>query len=334
MNVLIIGKPQIDVTLIIDEYPSEGTTNLVKEREIIPGGISLYVAIMLANWGVKVAYTGVIGGEEEGLKVKSILENNRLESKYIEINYEVKTDKNYSVLSNTGKRTNIMYNNEKYLSKYRFDFDPDYIITDGSDIPGALGVINNYPNAKVIMLAKELTKNHYNLTKKCSYVVASGKFASAAVKLPINYKKSKTLVELIQKLQDLENAKYTINLEDHGTLYVKDRQVKYIAKIESNLRDEYMREAAFFGAFCYGILNNLDIDSVSKISNMAYYKAGENIGNINNILKKEDMFALSGATEVKEEPAKKEVAVTETLSASNQETNDINEENHKEGENE
>ena len=48
---------------------------------------------MLANWGVKVAYTGVIGGEEEGLKVKSLLDNNRLESKYIEINYEVKTDK-------------------------------------------------------------------------------------------------------------------------------------------------------------------------------------------------------------------------------------------------
>ena len=64
MNVLIIGKPQIDVTQIIDEYPIEGTTNLIKEREIMPGGISLYVAIMLANWGVKVAFARILKIED------------------------------------------------------------------------------------------------------------------------------------------------------------------------------------------------------------------------------------------------------------------------------
>lgn len=297
MNVVVIGKPRIDVTQIVDKYPEIGTNNTMVEREIIASGESLYIAVMLAKWGIKVTYMGLIGGEEEGIKVKSLLESLKVDTRYVEINYEVKTDKNYSILTNDGIRTNIHFNNQKSLTKYRFDFEPDYIITDGSEVDGLLGVINNYPLAKVIMLARETTKKCYNLTKKSSYVVASPEFAEAATKMQINLKKSKTLVDIMQKLQDLENAKYTINLNGNGTLYVKERQVKFIPKIETTIRDRYMMETAFFGAFAYGIINNLDLDVVGKISNMANYKAAEKIGNINNIPNKEEVFTAAGVKE-------------------------------------
>lgn len=291
MNVIVIGKPRIDVSLINDNYPVEGKDKTVSERIISYGGISLYVACMLAKWGVNVYYQGLVGGEEEGIKLKNKLEELHIDTKFVEVNYEVKTDKNYSVLNTSnGTRTNVIFNNGKQLTKHKYDFNPDYIIVDGTDMDGAIGASNNYPNAKMIMLANVISKEYYNLSKRCSYVVASADFAVALTKLDINYSKSKTLVNIMQKIQDLENAKYTLNLLDHGTLYVKDRQVKYIPKIEVTKKDNLMMEAAFLGAFSYGIINNLDMDVIGKICNMACYKVCENIGTIDNILDKDKVF--------------------------------------------
>lgn len=291
MNVIVIGKPRIDVSLINDSYPVEGKDKTVSERIISYGGISLYVACMLAKWGVNVYYQGLIGGEEEGIKLKNKLEELHIDTKFMEVNYEVKTDKNYSVLNTSnGVRTNIIFNNGKQLTKHKYDFNPDYIIVDGTDMDGAIGASNNYPDAKMIMLANVISKEYYNLSKRCTYVVASAEFATALTKLDINYNKSKTLVNIMQKIQDLENAKYTLNLLNHGTLYVKDRQVKYIPKIEVKQVDNLMMEAAFLGAFCYGIISNLDMDVIGKISNMACYKVAENIGTIDNILDKNKVF--------------------------------------------
>ena len=235
MNVIVIGKPRIDVTEIVDNFPLEGKDKKITKRIISNGGISVYVACMLAKWGINVYYSGVVGGEEEGIKLKSKLEEYHIDTKFVEVNYETKTNKNYSVLNESnGTRTNIIFDNEQFLTKHKFDFDPDYIIVDGTDMAGAIGASNNYPNAKMIMLANVVSKEYYNLSKRCTYVVASENFASALTKIAINYNKSKTLVDVMQKIQDLENAKYTLNLLNHGTLYVKDRQVKYIPKICNN----------------------------------------------------------------------------------------------------
>lgn len=292
MNVVVVGKPRIDVSEFVSTFPNEGEEIILNNREIIAGGTSIYVACMLAKWGINVSYMGLLGGEEEGIKVKSLLEEKGINTRFVEINYETKTNKNYSILSENGKRTNLIYDNKKYLTKYKLDFEPDYIIVDGTDFDGALGLVNNYPNAKVIFLANVLSKDYYNFSKKCTYVVSNEKFASAATKLSINYHKEKSLVELMQKLQDLENAKYIINLRGNGTLYVKERQVKFISKVDATLKDEYMMEAAFFAAFAFGIITNMDMDQIGKLCNMVYYKSGEIIGNINNILEKDKMFEL------------------------------------------
>ena len=51
-----------------------------------------------------------------------------------------------------------------------------------------------------------------------------------------------------------------------------------------------MMEAAFLGAFCYGIISDLDMDVIGKICNMACYKASEKLGTIDNILDKQEIF--------------------------------------------
>lgn len=298
MNVIVIGKPRIDETLIVDNYYNEGENKNILDRNIIPGGLSVYVACMLSKWGLNVSYQGMIGGEEEGLKIKSKLEEYKINTKFLEITYEKKSNKNYSVLNKTiGKRTNYIYDNELFTLKHKFDFTPDYIVTDGTDMPGAIGASNNYSNVPIIMLANKNTKEMYNLTKRSKYVIATEEFASEITKMKINYNKSKTLVDMMQKLQDLEAAKYTLMLKGHGTLFVNERQVKYIPKIEVNIVDEYMQEAAFFGAYAYGIINNINLDNTAKLANMAASKAMEKIGNIDNILEKNDIYNACSITE-------------------------------------
>lgn len=291
MNILVIGKPRIDETLIVDGYYNEGDSRNIVDRNIIPGGLSVYVACLLSKWGLNVSYQGVTGGEEEGLKVKSKLEEYNVNTKFLEITYEKMVNKNYSVLNKSnGKRTGYVYDNGVLTMKHKFDFNPDFIVTDGSDMDGAIGASNNYPNVPIIMLANVISKEMYNLTKRCKYVIASEEFANAATKMSINYSKSKSLVDVMQKLQDLEEAKYALFLKGHGTLYVKDRQVKYIPKIEVNVYDEYMQEGAFLGAYAYGIIKNLDLDVTAKLANMASCKVMEKLGNIENILDKDMVY--------------------------------------------
>lgn len=291
MNIMVIGKPRIDETLIVDNYYNEGDNKNILDRNTIPGGTTVYVACMLSKWGLNVSYQGITGGEEEGLKIKTKLEEYNVNTKFLEITYEKKVNKNYSILNTTtGKRTNYIYDNNVFTLKHKFDFNPYFIITDGSDMDGAIGASNNYPNVPIIMLANVPTKEMYNLTKRSKYVIASEEFATAATKLNINYSKSKTLVDIMQKLQDLEEAKYTLYLKGHGTLYVKDRQVKYIPKIDVKVYDEYMQEAAFLGTYAYGIIKNLDLDTTAKLANMAASKAMENLGNVDNILEKDTIY--------------------------------------------
>ena len=80
-----------------------------------------------------------------------------------------------------------------------------------------------------------------------------------------------------------------------------------------------MMETAFFAAFAYGIITNMDMDKIGKLCNMVYYKSGEKIGNINNILDKDEMFKLCNINN-KEESAPSEDTLTE------QKTEDVKEE--------
>ena len=293
MRVLVIGKPLITSTIILDNFINEGTKTIINERHDEVAGNSVYIAKMLNNWGLEVYYAGAICGDEQGLKIKDELEKENINTTYIETDYERHSSINYILLNKkTGISTQILLDNEAYLTKHRYDINPEFIVTDGTDMGAAIAAANNYPRAKIILLANKVNNDFYNLSKRCHYVCASSSFASALTKMPIDFK-PKALVDLYQKIKDLNKASYIVMLKEKGVLYAKDLNVKQIPGINVQIIDDTYSGSAFFSAYAYGILNNMDIDDIAKIANIAGGISLKEIG-IKSIPTKEEVFKLAG----------------------------------------
>ena len=120
MNVLVIGKPNYDVVLPVDSYPSLGAFKATSERLEQPGGISVYVACMLSKWGIKVHYAGLISGDETGNKIKAELEKYNVDIKNVETNFEVKSNVNYITLDKSnGLSSSVLSDNGAYLTRFK-----------------------------------------------------------------------------------------------------------------------------------------------------------------------------------------------------------------------
>lgn len=299
MNVLVIGKPSLDVIIPVDNYPQEGTSNNITGKLQLIGGTSIYVACLLAKWGVNVYYTGVVGGDEAGTIIKKKLEAYKINTKYLEINYEKKTAYNYKIIDkSSGINTKLYNDNGILLTKYKYDFVPDIIIMDGTDMNGSVAAVNNFPRAKTILFANKVNEEYYSLSKRCTYVVANVNFAQALTKMNYEFNKPKSLVNLFQKIKDLNKSEYILMLRDKGVMYTADRQVKMIPAMEINVVDDSNSGPAFFGALCYGIINNYNMDICAKIANISGALAINVLGTISSIPDLSKVLTLAGIKEV------------------------------------
>ncbi|MDD2207850.1 MAG: PfkB family carbohydrate kinase [Bacilli bacterium] len=301
MKILIIGKPTYNVVLPISQYLLEGTKNNIQEKIEMSGGSAVVAATLLSKWQTPVSFSGVVGSDIFGNKIKSDLEAFGVDTKYLEINYEQPTSIKYILLNKqNGISTRVLVNDpEVNLTKYRYDFVPDYILMDGSDLNGSTAALNNFPKATSILMANFVSNDLYSLSKRCTYVVANSSFAKALTKMDLEFGKNKQIVNFMQKIKDLNKAEYVVTIKEKGVLYTSDNQVKNIPGIKlEKIIDDTNSGSAFFGAFSYGLINNYGIDASVKIANIA---AGLSMTKIGYIPELSEVLKLAGLNEVKED---------------------------------
>ncbi len=320
MKVLVVGKPKYNVILQSENFPKENSKISVSEKIETPGGISVYVACMLAKWGMTVSYAGAIAGDEIGNKIKTEIESYGIDTKYLEINYEQRSNINYVLLNKAnGSSTEVEHINNIYAQKFKYDFAYDYVITDGSDMGASIAIANNYPTSKIILLANKVNEQYYNLSKRSAYVCANMNFAEALTKLKYEFNRPKSLVDFYQKIKDLNTAEYILMLRNKGVLYTRERQVKMLPAIPvEKIVDDSNSGAAFFAAYAYGIINGYDMDEVAKVANIAGALALTKTGTLKSIPLKDEVYNMAG---LKEGELGKKAAKVETPAISAQVTN-------------
>jgi len=305
VKVLVIGKPTYNFILTLDNFLTEGAKINIGERQEVAGGASVYVASLLGKWGMDVSYTGLVSNDSLGAKIKSQLDSYNVNTKFIEINYENPdcTSTNYIIINKSnGSSTEILRSDpELNLTKYKYDFVPDFIIMDGTDPAGSLAALNNFPHATSILLANKVSEKIYDISKKCHYVVANISYAKALTKLELEIKRPKALVNFMQKIKDLNKAQYIIMMRENGVLYASNNQVKMIPAIQIEKKEDDTHSGyMFFAAFVYGIINNYGMDNSAKIANIAGGLSLTKVGSINAMLELADVLKMAGLKEVTE----------------------------------
>ena len=91
MKVLVISKPIYDNIMPLVEFPSDGDKFYINNSVKSISNVGSLVAITLSKYGLDVSFTGMIGEDYIGSKIKEIFNSYRVDTKYIETSYEEQT---------------------------------------------------------------------------------------------------------------------------------------------------------------------------------------------------------------------------------------------------
>lgn len=295
MDIIAIGKPQMNVYLSLVEFPKEGDTfNLDQAYENL-GGVAATAACLLSKWRLPCHFTGVVGNDNYGDKIKEVFSQYKIDIKYIETDYTHKTSTNYIIVDNK-KGTNakiLCRDNAVQLQRYKYDFQPTAAILDGTDESGSLALLNN-SNCTTFFYGRRGTDSTISLAKKCKYVICTQKFAEDMIKESCDGS-AESCVNFFQKIVDSAgSSNYVIIMDNYKILYSSSNQIKMVPAVKLNALDTSSFEAIFTGAFAYAILNENTTDVAIKFANMAASLSNGKIGSESSIPELSNVVDNSG----------------------------------------
>lgn len=299
METIIIGKPAVNIYLPLQEFPAEGDVFLIKNKNESVGNVGATSACLLAKWGMNVHFTGVAGNDAYAEKIKDTFKTFKVESKFMETDFESSTAVNYHVLnSKTGTVTKVLYNDsESALKKYKYDFVPGFAIIDGTELAGAHALLNNNGSVKTVYYGRIGDKDSVALSKRCTWAVVTEKFAEMMTKAEIDGS-AEGYVNLYQKIVDVSGkSNYIVLLNSHKILYCIDGKVKMLPEMKINIVDSSSFDSIFIGALSFALMNEVALDDAIKLANTAAAISLSKIGEVDAIPEIDDVLDNSGLRE-------------------------------------
>lgn len=272
MKVLCIGHSSWDITVPVDDYPTENTKYRYSEKYAAGGGPASNAAYLLGKWGVDTVIATSIGSDDFGTKIKKEFQEVNVATEYIETSYERDTSFSFILVNKkNGSRTVFNVATEHPpLKKLNYEFTPDIIFTDGHDYGASQNALSKYPHAITVIDAGRVTQELLELCKYIKYIVCSKGFAETVTNLKFDFNNPQSLVNVYTKLQNkYPNANIVVTLEEHGALYQVDNQIKIMPGLKCNAVDTTGAGDIFHGAFVYGLANNFDMEKIITLANIA-----------------------------------------------------------------
>ena len=272
MKVLCIGHSSWDITVPVDDYPTENTKYRYSEKYAAGGGPASNAAYLLGKWGVDTVIATSIGSDDFGTKIKKEFQEVNVATEYIETSYEKDTSFSFILVNKkNGSRTVFNVATEHPpLKKLNYEFTPDIIFTDGHDYGASQNALSKYPHAITVIDAGRVTQELLELCKYTRYIVCSKGFAETVTNLKFDFNNPQSLVNVYTKLQNkYPNANIVVTLEEHGALYQVDNQIKIMPGLKCNAVDTTGAGDIFHGAFVYGLANNFDMEKTITLANIA-----------------------------------------------------------------
>ena len=272
MKVLCIGHSSWDITVPVDDYPTENTKYRYSEKYAAGGGPASNAAYLLGKWGVDTVIATSIGSDDFGTKIKKEFQEVNVATEYIETSYEKDTSFSFILVNKkNGSRTVFNVATEHPpLKKLNYEFTPDIIFIDGHDYGASQNALSKYPHAITVIDAGRVTQELLELCKYTRYIVCSKGFAETVTNLKFDFSNPQSLVNVYTKLQNkYPNANIVVTLEEHGALYQVDNQIKIMPGLKCNAVDTTGAGDIFHGAFVYGLANNFDMEKTITLANIA-----------------------------------------------------------------
>ena len=249
-KILCLGHASYDITIPMDKYPTENIKYRVLNRIECGGGPASNAAYLLGKWGMNTYFSGVLGNDIYGKRIKKEFESVGVDTRYIELSKKYKTTNSFIIV------------NKKNASRTIFAYRDKSMKMENTK------VIKNNPGCITILDAGRAKYSTIKLGKMVNYLVASKNFAEDFTGVKINYKDYNSLVKVYNLLEKDFTANIVITLESHGCLYKIDGKVKIMPGYKVKAIDTTGAGDIFHGAFVYALAKGYSYEDILRIANI------------------------------------------------------------------
>ena len=281
MRTLSIGQLVYDINLITDGFPTEGTKISSKEIIACSGGSANIVAYALAKWNEESYISGVIGYDETGNSMRKEMEHNKVQTTYLETNYDIKTPTSYIISNkqNNSKTTINAVVSDFNIKKHEYDQPMDCIIADGYEYNASVYAFNKYANGVTILNAKTPRQQLLDFFKYAKYVIAHQDVAEAMTGMKIDFNNPITMSNVYKKIMDkYPNINLIIVMPEKGTIYQINGEIKVLADIKTEVVDKTGSYDTFVACIGYSLTNKYDLETTIRLATIASSLAKKTFG--------------------------------------------------------
>ena len=286
MEVLCIGNSAYDITILVDNYPTENKKIRLSDNIIeCGGGSASNVAYLLSHWGINTTIASVIGYDYQGQVIETEYKKIGINLKYLE-KRNIKTSTSYIITNKENGSRTILINRDKDLrfSKIKEINDKyDLIYTDGSFSDIAYNTILNNKDSKSILDAGRVTDDILKLCQVVDYIICSNDFARTYSGIDFKYDDIDSLKKVYDKIQSDFKGLLIITLESFGSFVKLNNEYMLIPSIKVKQIDSTGAGDIYHGAFIYFLLKDYSILDCMKYSNIAGGISVTRIGGRNSI---------------------------------------------------
>lgn len=293
-KILCLGHASYDITIPMDKYPVENIKYRVLNRVECGGGPASNAAYLLGKWGMNTYFSGVVGNDIYGRRIKKEFEDICVDTRYLELSKKYKTTNSFIIVNKkNASRTVFAYRDKNTkMENTNIRIKPDYALFDGEDFEIAMKIINNNPNCITVLDAGRAKYSTIKLGKMVNYLVASKNFCEDFTGIKINYRDYNSLVQVFNILEKDFKANIVVTLEEHGCLYKKDGKVKIMPGYKVKSVDTTGAGDIFHGAFVYALANGYEYEDILRIANITGALSTTKIGGRYSIPNIEEVLSI------------------------------------------
>lgn len=270
-KVVCVGHSTYDITLPVNEYPTENIKYRLEKHIECGGGPASNGAYLLAKWGMKTSILSIVGDDHYGKLIREDFKKIGANTKYLELKKGHQTSSSYIIANMSNGTRTVLTSKKPPIRKLEQDItvNADVILIDGEHPETALKVLIDNENAISVIDAGRLTKDTKMLGKMVTYLVCSKDFAEEFAKIKIDYKNKETIIACYEKLKAYFKNNVIITLESHGSFTEIDGKYKQIPSVKVKAIDSTGAGDIFHGAFTYFIGNDYPLEEAIHYASIA-----------------------------------------------------------------
>jgi len=303
-DVVGVGLNATDTLLVVPHFPAYAGKVPFHEEIMSPGGQVASAMVCCARLGLRAKYIGTVGDDERGRIQMASLSGSGINLDHVQVRRNCANQSAYIVIDrSTGERT-VLWRREDCLRLKPEEIAPEHITCarllhiDGHDTPAVARAASIARQAGIPVTVDVDTVYHGfdRVLPHVDYLITSSEFPAAWTSERDPFR----ALELIQNEFGMRCAAMTLGA--HGAVARFEGRFVYSPAFVVNCVDTTGAGDVFHGAFCYSVLEGMDMRDALDFSNAMAALNCMAIGARGGIRGLEEVRALIGRAERRGHP--------------------------------